>query len=106
MLADLFPAPAEPPPRGGLPRWAFVLVQVALVALGAVVMLARVPGRPAWESVYGEDPRMYLPQALAHPWHLLQAYAGYLQLGPRLMARLPRCCRCGMPRSPSPSAAP
>ena len=88
MLADLFPAPAEPPPRGGLPRWAFVLVQVALVALGAVVMLARVPGRPAWESVYGEDPRMYLPQALAHPWHLLQAYAGYLQLVPRLIGQV------------------
>src|SRR5215813_1948361 len=88
MLADLFPAPAEPPPRGSLPRWAFVLVQVAVVALGAVVMLARVPGRPAWESVYGEDPRMYLPQALAHPWQLLQAYAGYLQLVPRLIGQV------------------
>jgi hypothetical protein len=87
MLADLYPAPAGPPPRGGLARWAFVLVQVAAVAVGAVVMLARVPGRPAWQSVYGEDPRVYLPQALAHPWHLLQSYAGYLQLVPRLIGQ-------------------
>jgi hypothetical protein len=87
VLADLFPAPAEPAPRAGLPRWASPLVQVALVGLGAVVMLARVPGRPVWESVYGEDPRMYLPQALAHPWHLLQSYAGYLQLVPRLIGQ-------------------
>jgi Putative transposase DNA-binding domain/Helix-turn-helix domain/Probable transposase len=29
VLADLFPALAEPAPRFGLPRWAFVLVQVA-----------------------------------------------------------------------------
>jgi hypothetical protein len=63
------------------------LLQVVLVALGALVMLARVPGRPVWESVYGEDPRMYLPQALAHPWHLLQSYGGYLQLVPRLIGQ-------------------
>jgi hypothetical protein len=87
-LADLFPEPAEPGPRVGLARWAFLLVQVAVVALGAVVMLARMGGRPAWESVWAEDPRIYLPQALAHPWHLLQAYGGYLQLVPRLVGQI------------------
>ena len=86
-LAELFPEPAEIAPRAGLARWAFVPVQVALVALGAVVMLARIPGRPVWESAYGEDPRMYLPQALAHPWNLLQSYAGYLQLVPRVIGQ-------------------
>ncbi len=88
MLADLFPAPAEPAPRAGLARWAFALVQMAVVGLGALVMLARIGGRPAWESVFAEDPGIYLPAALAHPWHLLQSYGGYLQLVPRLIAQV------------------
>ena len=87
-LVDLFPAPAEPAPRTGLVRWALVLVQVAVVALGALAMLARVGGRPAWDSVWAEDPGVYLPGALAHPWHLLQSYAGYLQLIPRLIGQV------------------
>jgi hypothetical protein len=69
-------------------RWAFILVQVAVVALGALVMLARLGGRPAWDSVYAEDPGIYLPGALAHPWQLLQSYGGYLQLVPRLIAQV------------------
>jgi hypothetical protein len=87
-LADLFPASAGPAPRTGLARWAFLLLQVALVALGALVMLDRIPGRPVWKSVYGEDPGVYLPGALAHPWHLLQSYAGYLQLMPRMIGQI------------------
>jgi len=87
VLADLFPEPAEPPPRASLARWASLLVQVVVVALGALVMLARMGGRPAWDSVYAEDPGIYLPQALAHPWHLLQAYGGYLQLVPRVIGQ-------------------
>ena len=88
VLADLFPAPAEPAPRAGFPRWAFLLVQVAVVAVGALVMLARYSGRPAWDSVWAEDPGIYLPWALAHPWHLLQSYGGYLQLLPRLIGQI------------------
>ncbi len=88
VLADLFAEPAEPAPRAALARWAFLLAQVAVVALGALVMLARIPGRPVWKSVYGEDPGVYLPQALAHPWQLLQSYAGYLQLVPRLIGQV------------------
>jgi hypothetical protein len=87
VLADLFPAPAEPSPRGGLPRWASFLVQVAAVAVGALVMLARIGGRPSWESIWAEDRGIYLPDALAHPWHLLQSYGGYLQLLPRLIGQ-------------------
>jgi hypothetical protein len=88
VLADLFPAPAGPAPRAGLMRWAFPLVQVTAVALGALAMLARMGGRPAWKSVWAEDPGIYLPQALAHSWHLLQSYGGYLQLVPRLIGQI------------------
>jgi hypothetical protein len=88
VLAELFPAPAEPAARAGLARWVFLLVQVAAVALGALVMLARIPGRPVWKSAYAEDPGIYLPGALAHPWHLLQSYGGYVQLVPRLIGQI------------------
>jgi hypothetical protein len=87
VLADLFPEPPGPAPRAGLARWAFLLGQVVVVGLGALVMLARMGGRPAWDSVYAEDPGIYLPRALAHPWHLLQAYGGYLQLVPRVIGQ-------------------
>src|ERR1700733_10491974 len=88
MLTDLFPAPGEPAPRAALARWAFVFIQVVVVGVGAVAMLARLGGRPAWESVYAEDPGIYLPAALAHPWHLLQSYGGYLQLVPRVIGQI------------------
>ncbi len=88
VLADLFPGPAGPAVRGGLARWAFFLAQVAAVVLGALVMLARIGGRPAWDSVWAEDLGIYLPQALAHPWQLLQSYGGYLQLIPRLIGQV------------------
>jgi hypothetical protein len=90
LLADLFPAPAEPATRrAGLARWAFPVVQVAAVALGTLVMLVRIGGpRPSWDRMYAEDPGLYLPAALAHPWHLLQAYGGYLQLVPRVIAQI------------------
>ena len=88
VLADLFPAPDEPARRAGPARWAFPLVQVTAVALGAVVMLARLGGRPAWDTIWAEDLGIYLPAALAHPWHLLQSYAGYLQLVPRLIGQI------------------
>jgi hypothetical protein len=51
-------------------------------------MLVRVGGRPVWESVYAEDPGIYLPWALGHPWHLLAPYAGYLQLVPRVIGQI------------------
>jgi hypothetical protein len=88
VLADLFPAPPEPERRTGLARWAFPFVQVVVVALGALVMLARIGGRPGLYRVYAEDPGIYLPQALAHPWHLLQSYGGYLQVVPRLIGQI------------------
>jgi hypothetical protein len=88
MLADLFPSPAGLASRTGLVRWTLILAEVVAVPLGALVMLARIGGRPAWKSVWAEDPYIYLPGALAHPWHLLQSYGGYLQLLPRLIGQL------------------
>ncbi len=89
LVAELFPEPAEPGTRlGGGKYSAFIVLQVLVVALGALVMLVRIGGRPAWESVYAEDPGLYLPQALAQPWHLLQSYGGYLQLVPRVIAQI------------------
>lgn len=88
VLADLFPAPTGSASRAGLARWVFLLAQVAAVAVGALVMLARVGGRPVWKSAYAEDPGIYLPGALAHPWQLMQAYGGYLQLVPRLIGQV------------------
>ena len=90
VLADLFPAPVQPATRrAGIARWAFPLVQVAAIAVGTLVMLVRIGGpRPSWDRIYAEDPGLYLPAALAHPWHLLQAYGGYLQLIPRAIAQI------------------
>ena len=88
MLTDLFPAPGEAASRAALVRWGFVFLQVVVVGVGAVAMLARLGGRPAWESVWAEDPGIYLPAALAHPWHLLQSYGGYLQLVPRVIGQI------------------
>ena len=62
--------------------------QVAAVALGAAVLLLRVPGIPPWDTVYAEDYFLFLPGALQHPWHLFVAFDGYVQLVPRLIAQL------------------
>jgi hypothetical protein len=89
LLAELFPElpePASEPGRGA--RSVLVLLEVLVLAFGTLVMLARLAGRPAWQSVYAEDPGLYLPQALAHPWHLLQSYGGYLQLVSRVIAQI------------------
>jgi hypothetical protein len=45
-------------------------------------------GRPPWQSIWAEDLPVYLVQALADPWRsLFTGYAGYLQLGPRVIAQ-------------------
>jgi hypothetical protein len=59
-----------------------------LIGAGATALLLRVPRIPAWDSVYGEDNGEFLVGALQHPWHLLVPYAGYEQLGPRLIGQL------------------
>jgi hypothetical protein len=89
LVGDLFPESASASGRlPDLPRWAFLLLQLAALALGTVMLLARISGVPAWHIIYAEDLGIYLPGALAHPWHLLASYGGYLQLVPRLIAQL------------------
>ena len=95
-LQALFPAPPAPAdtPAGGSRagtanrRIRAVVVYTAVLAAGVVAMLARIPGRPAWDTIYNEDLTVYLVDALARPWHLFTVYGGYIQLMPRLLGQL------------------
>jgi hypothetical protein len=62
--------------------------EVAAVVLGAAVLLLRIPGVPAWDTVYAEDYSPFLIEALQHPWYLFVQYNGYEQLLPRAVAQL------------------
>ncbi|MDQ2816064.1 MAG: hypothetical protein M3Z75_30540 [Actinomycetota bacterium] len=94
-LVALFPETPEhgtPQPKpghgDGVRRAAYVAIQVAAVCAGTVVLLLRLAGVPAWDSVYAEDYGVYLVDALAHPWHLIVPYGGYEELVPRLIGQL------------------
>src|SRR3984885_2226337 len=89
LLAELFPAPAEPsaPPTLAA-RCVSLAVELAALLAGMLLLLVRISGRPVWDGIYAEDIGVFLPEALAHPWHLLQAYGGYLQLVPRLIGQI------------------
>jgi hypothetical protein len=90
MLRELFPEPPEPPEAGTrrVPRSLSIAAQVAAVAVGVLVMLVRIPGRvPSWDGIYAEDIKIFLPQALQRPWHLLIPNNGYIELVPRLIAQ-------------------
>ena len=69
-------------------RAACAAIQVAAVCVGTVVLLLRIAGVPAWDSVYAEDQGVWLVDALAHPWHLLVPFGGYLEFVPRLVGQL------------------
>src|SRR2546430_15004472 len=74
-LGELFPSVPEAPARA---RGAHVLgavVQVAAVGIASVAMLLRVPGRPAWRTIFGDDYFEFLVGAIQHPWHW-SAYGG------------------------------
>jgi hypothetical protein len=86
-LGALFPLAPEPAPRTWVRRGMSAAVQVAAVGIAAIAMLLRVPGRPAWRTIFGEDYFWFLPQAIQHPWHWGQ-YAGYVQVAPRLIAQV------------------
>jgi hypothetical protein len=64
-----------------------VAVQLAAVCAGAVVLLLRVGGVPAWDGTYAEDNGVFLVDGLVRPWHLLVPYNGYLELGPRVIGQ-------------------
>ena len=87
LLPELFPEP--PGPSSATPGRVALRAALSLIALvaGAVVMLLRIAGRSPLTTIWAEDRTVFLVQALAHPWHLLDPYAGYLQLLPRLIAQ-------------------
>src|SRR5690348_14145166 len=84
-LGVLFP---EAPARSAGRRAVYVAIEVAAVCAGAAVLLPRIAGIPAWDSVYAEDQGVFLFDALARPWHLLVPFGGYEQLMPRLVGQL------------------
>jgi len=86
-LRALFPLAPEPAPRTWIRRGMSAAVQVAAVGIASIAMLLRVPGRPAWRTIFGEDYFWFLPQAIQHPWHWDQ-YAGYVQVVPRFIAQV------------------
>jgi hypothetical protein len=88
------PGPGPPGPghadaaRSAGRRAACVAIEVAAVCIGTVVLLLRIAGIPAWDSVYAEDQGVYLFDALARPWHLLVPFGGYEEFVPRLVGQL------------------
>jgi hypothetical protein len=81
------PGHADAAGSGGR-RALYVAIQVGAVCVGTVVLLLRLAGVPAWDSVYAEDQGVYLFDALAHPWHLIVPYGGYEEFVPRLIGQL------------------
>jgi hypothetical protein len=86
VLRELFPESAGPA-LPGIPRVMAAVMQVAAVGLGVMLMLARIPGIPAWNGIYAEDFWVFLVGALQHPWHLLVPEGGYIEIVPRLIAQ-------------------
>ena len=86
-LGELFPGVPGAPARARGAQVLGAVVQVAAVGVASVAMLLRVPGRPAWRTIFGEDYFWFLTGAIQHPWHW-SAYAGYLQVLPRFIAQV------------------
>lgn len=89
VLSGLLPAaPAVTVPSAWAWRLLTLVAQLFAVLAGAAVLLLRVPGMPAWDTVYAEDYSEFLLKALQQPWHLFIPYNGYEQLLPRVAAQL------------------
>jgi len=86
-LGELFPGVPEAPARARGARVPGAVVQVAAVGVASIVMLLRVPGRPAWRTIFGDDYFWFLAGAIQHPWHWT-AYGGYVQVLPRFIAQV------------------
>jgi hypothetical protein len=67
---------------------AAVVAQGAAVALGAALLLLRVPGVSPWDSLYWDDYGTFLVGALQHPWRLFAPDRGYEQVLPHLVGQL------------------
>jgi len=86
-LRALFPLAPEAAPRTWIRRGMAAAVQVAAVGLGAWVLLLRVPGRPVWRTIFGDDYFWFLASAIQRPWHWGD-YGGYVQVLPRFIAQV------------------
>jgi hypothetical protein len=87
VLALLFPDGPQSPPQSRARAVGVTLGYLFAVALGAWVLLERQAGVRPWNSIWAEDGGIFYPGALLHPLaSLMQPYAGYLQLVPRLIA--------------------
>lgn len=74
------------PPTGR--GWTRVALIVGLVVAGTVISLLRTP-RSKWNVLWAEDGAVFLSAALNDgPQSLLDAYAGYLHLVPRIAAQV------------------
>jgi hypothetical protein len=85
---DLFPAAATGERRAA--RWEWALVVVSVLALAAVLQLARLGLENALESLWAEDGSILLQGAFERGFldALLTPYAGYLILVPRLIGEV------------------
>jgi hypothetical protein len=86
-LGGLFPGVPEVPARARGARVLNAVVQVAAVGIASVAMLLRIPGRPAWRTIFGDDYFEFLVGAIQHPWHW-RPYGGYVQVLPRFIAQV------------------
>lgn len=86
-IAPLFPE--EPETQRRFPVVVIVLAYLLMIAVGAGALLLRQAGRPSWNTIWGEDGWLLLPDAKNHPLSaILHPYAGYAQVFPRLIADL------------------
>jgi hypothetical protein len=88
VLDGLFRITAEAAPRSLSGRLAGAALQVAAVALGACLLLLRIPGLPSWDSLYLDDYGTFFVRALEHPWQLFSPQHGYVQVVPHVIAQL------------------
>ena len=86
-LTLLFPLSPPAPPRSRSRAAAIAAGYTLATALGAWVLVERQAGHRPWNTIWAEDGGVFYPGALLHPVaSLMQPYAGYLQLVPRLIA--------------------
>ena len=86
-LRSLFPLAPEPTPRTWIRRGMSAAAQIAAVGIASIAMLLRIPGRPAWRTIFGDDYFQFLVGAIQHPWYW-RAYGGYVQVLPRFIAQV------------------
>src|SRR2546421_8717745 len=95
-LGELFPSVPEAPARARGAQVLGAVVQVAAVGIASIAMLLRVPGRPAWRTIFGDDYFKFLAGAIQHPWRW-STYGGVTHGLPRGFSQgggvLPRAVR-------------